>query len=339
MLTGDARPLQGMMVLTDGHENTAPFIYEILGSVDVPVYAIGMGTVEALQPEALDALAAATGGYLLLTDTLDDTARFRVAKYAMQMLTDIAGESVVLDPTTLLRPRQTLSIPFSLCADDRSCAVNLLTPWPDLVQMTVFGPDEREVAMEGNGIQRITGTRLVSHRFALPDREAHAGAWSVRLSIDENAERELKERSAAAGYRLPGAPCSVLVTARSAIRMRSRATATSRVPGSTVTLRASVSRRGRGYDENVRVVATIRRRDDEPLRVTLERSGPGVFEGTFVASQSGVYECVVRASGSVPGTQRFCREQTVTAHIWQGDASMINMDDARERELRRRNSS
>src|SRR5678810_8322 len=115
MVSSDARPLRGIMVLTDGHENTAPFISGILGGVHTSVYAIGMGTVEALQPDTLMHLTEDTGGYLLLTDKLDARARFRVAKYAMQMLANITGESLVLDPTTVLRPRQRLPIPFSLC--------------------------------------------------------------------------------------------------------------------------------------------------------------------------------------------------------------------------------
>lgn len=334
MLAGTSRATRGMIVLTDGHENTPPFILDVMETITTPVYAIGMGTAEVIQPDTLEALTAKTGGYLLLTDTLNNTARFKVAKYALQMLSDIMDESVVLDPATALRPRQRLSIPFPLCADDRACEVMLLTPWPDLVKMTVTAPNGTVVETRGRGTRRFAGTCIVGHRFLLPVMEAHAGTYHVVLEIaDEQAERVLLERCKARGKRVPSMPCSVMVTAKSSVRMKCRALTASTRPGSRVTLRATLSRRGQGYDARVRVAARIRKRGEHASSVQLMPVGNGVFEGTFTASSTGVYECVIRATGTTPDRQRFRREQTVTAQVWPETALCIEPARARALEV------
>ena len=334
ILAGTSQPMRGLIVLTDGHENTAPLISDVMSSVDVPTYAIGMGTAEVLQPAALETLTAATGGYLLLTDTLDDEARYRVAKYALQMLAGVSGASLVLDPDGFLRPRQKLSIPFHLCDDDRFCEVTLLTRWPRLVNITMVAPDGNEVPAGSPGVRRLTGTHMVRYQFPLPLMEAHSGTWHATLSVaSEKAEHDLREASAAAGLALPGMRYSLMVAVRSSLKLSCRITAPSFQPGASVTVRAAVMRRGRGHADGVSVVGVVRRRHDPPVTIPLFHIGGGVFEGRFPASQSGVYQCVVRANGAKSRGTPFCREQTVTAHIWRPGTLNIDLNRSRAREL------
>jgi hypothetical protein len=309
---------RGLMVLTDGQENTPPMIADVLGSVSVPVYAIGMGTAQALQPAALDALTVSTGGYLLLTDTLDDTARYRVAKYVLQMLAGITDTSMVLDPAGMLRARQEISIPFDLCEEDRECDVVLMTTVPAWVRLTIVGPDGEDVKVRREVVNGA-GAELLSRRFPLPLGDVHAGTWRAILSIVSGEAEVALAELAAARDAAPALPYHLVVMSKSNIMMRCRAQATSIRPGATVTLRSVVTRRGLPFDKHVSVEATVSTHDQD-TKVTLARTAPGVFEGTFTATQSGVYACLVRATGLIENGQRFTREQTVTAHTWSFDA-------------------
>jgi hypothetical protein len=323
MLDAATQARTGIIVLTDGRENTAPFVADVIGSVDVPTYAIGMGTAEVLQPAPLEALTAATGGYLLLTDTLDDDARYRVAKYMLQMLTELGGGSTVLDPSGVLRPRQPLSIPFSLCSDDHQCEVILMTPWPRRVRLAVLTPDDRELPARAS--RRVQGSSVICHRFTLPVEKAHGGTWHAVLSI---ADGSPAERAHSPALRVP---YHLIVTSRSRIQAACRAYASSSEPGTTVALRAVVTRAGLPFESNVRVVADVRARDQAVTKVPLSLTGQGVFEGTFVATQGGVYECLVRVTGEIENGERFTREQLVTAHAWRA-SEPLDFDHARAQE-------
>jgi hypothetical protein len=83
-----------------------------MDDITAPVYAIGMGTAAAMQQAALDQLASATGGYVLLTDTLGDENATIVSKYVLQMLAELVGDAVVIDPRGYVRPGRVVEIPF-----------------------------------------------------------------------------------------------------------------------------------------------------------------------------------------------------------------------------------
>jgi Mg-chelatase subunit ChlD len=335
ILAGASRPLRGMIVMTDGHENTAPFIADVKDSIGVPVYVIGMGSAEVIRPDALNALTTATGGALVLTDTLEnDGERYLVAKYALQMLAGVTGAEVVLDPATFLRPEQGLSCPFSICSEDRTVEVAVLTRWPELVKVRVESPARVVVPDAGAGIRRILGRRVACYRLALPFEGAHDGTWNVSVSFaDERAVATLKDRVHEFGMRSPGMPCSVMVTSRSSLKMTCGVVASSHRPGSRVSLQAAVTRRGRGYDSRVQVAATVLKRGEQTITIPLKASGQGRFTGTFHAASSGVYQCLFRASGLTPDGQFFSREQTLTAQVWPDQES--DADGSRRRESER----
>lgn len=333
VFAGASQTQRALIVLTDGQENTEPYVADVLGSVSVRTYAIGMGTAEVLQPAPLETLTAATGGCLVLTDALDDRARYRVAKYVLQMLAEVDGSSMVLDPAGILRPRQQLSIPFDLCSDDRECEVILMTPMPRLVRMSIVAPDGKELSADAGGLRRVVGSSVISNRFTLPMARSHGGKWNAVISIaDETAESKLREHSVAREVRVPSVPYHLIVISRSNIRMEARACSTSSQPGATVVLRTVVTRSGLPLDSHVRVTAVVRRRDQDFARVALDPIGQGVYQGSFVTSQTGVYECLIRATGLIENGERFTREQTVTAHTWHAGAMPSDLNHARMRE-------
>src|SRR5262245_5056411 len=118
-VSGATQVQKALIVLTDGYENAPEYIADVMGSISSTVYAIGMGTASAIQPAALAALTASTGGYVTLTDTMDDSTRYQIAKYFVQMLGNVTGASLVLDPGGYIRPGMLIEVPFVICDEDR----------------------------------------------------------------------------------------------------------------------------------------------------------------------------------------------------------------------------
>src|SRR5262249_13826711 len=59
--------VKGMIVLTDGVENTTPMISDVLGSINANTFAIGFGTPANISVAALNQLTQNTDGYLVVT--------------------------------------------------------------------------------------------------------------------------------------------------------------------------------------------------------------------------------------------------------------------------------
>src|SRR5262249_14202318 len=72
------------VVFTDGEETAAKYIADVAGLINERVFAIGLGTVQEVNPVALNKLVNNTGGYLLLTDALGPSDIFRLSKYFVQ---------------------------------------------------------------------------------------------------------------------------------------------------------------------------------------------------------------------------------------------------------------
>ena len=111
-------------------------------------------------------------------------------------------------------------------------------------------------------------------------------------------------------------PYSVVVHAYSSVEFRARAEQESFVPGSVVTLHASLTQSGLPIADAA-VWATVSTPSGSSFDVEL---APGVdgWQGDFVAAASGVYEARVRARGRTRAGLPVTREQLVTAVAWRG---------------------
>ena len=90
---------KAMIVLTDGIETADKRIADVADTViNEKVFAIGLGTAEQIRPQALDALTAGTGGYLLMTGNLSSDETFLLSKYYLQILAGVNNDDLVLDP-------------------------------------------------------------------------------------------------------------------------------------------------------------------------------------------------------------------------------------------------
>ena len=220
----------------------------------------------------------------------------------------------------------------------------LIEPW-----MTTANPAMSFALSDGSAFYRLTlPTQLVAGRFD------QAGTWHVIVTLgDPRTEPDDNEPdlSVLAGRPFPEfersanpmnetqrrfelgqgivepttvpperdrrrVPYSVVVHTYSSLSLRASINQSAYQPGSTVTLRASVSESGIAMTD-VAVWAEIDRPGASALTVTLE-PGEGGWSGTFDAHEPGVYSARVRARGRTRSGVGFTRERTLTAAVWRG---------------------
>jgi hypothetical protein len=337
-VTPAAQNNKALLVLTDGHENTVEMIADVMSSITIPVYAIGMGTAAVIQPASLAALTTVSGGYVVLTDTMDDSTRYKVAKYLVQMVAAVSGTSLVLDPGGFLRPGITLEIPFSICREDRTFTALFMMDGSALASFELVTPDGVHIrsADVNRFVRFAAGKRSSRFRVSLPltvehERE-HQGTWRAVLSISqESYERNLVALEGRTRPGPHGFPYEFVVLAESDLRVSNRVQSHGNAPGSTVAISTVLTSRSQGLN-GATVEAHVRWPDGTERSLTLRPLGRGAYEESFAASQVGVYECRIVARGSGSRADAFTREETLTAHIWQ-ESAVTPADLSRSREI------
>jgi Mg-chelatase subunit ChlD len=328
---------KALLVLTDGYENTPLYIADVIGSISATVYAIGMGTAAVIQPAALSTLTTSSGGYVVLTDTMDDSTRYKVAKYLVQMLGNVTGASLVLDPGGYLRPGMIIEVPFAICGEDREFTAILMMAASAYASYEILTPRGVVVAtgMPGGNVRFSPGRQSSCWRVRLPLGEKRdgeqAGMWRARFSISpENFERYRLELHSPGRGIAQGLPYEFVVLSESNLRLTTRVESRLNAVGSTVAMSAVLTSRGLPLD-GASASALVVWPDGTKREHALQSVGRGAYEASFVATQEGVYPCRVRVRGYTPKGDPFTREQTMTAHIWNTDTK-LSLENARARE-------
>ncbi|MEO6191738.1 MAG: M14 family zinc carboxypeptidase [Thermoanaerobaculia bacterium] len=332
------QPLAGydrkaIVVFTDGEETAAKYIADVAGLINERVFAIGLGTVEQVNPVALNKLVNNTGGYLLMTDALGPNDIFRLAKYFVQILAGVTNAEVVVDPDGSLPPGVEVRVPFDLTEADYASDPVVLSPAPWAFGFELETPAGVRIdhhALGGVlGVQFVDGAQLNAYRLSLPvvagGAGAHAGRWHVVLGVRDDGWKKylawLRQHDRALGSAGLGVPYSVVVQARSNLSMAAYLTQPSYEPGTTLQLRAVLTEIGLPVEGRARVRAEVKRPDGTQAVVTLAETEPGVFEGSTPAPLTGIYPVRFRAAGTTLRGFRFTREQARTGLVWRGGDS------------------
>jgi Common central domain of tyrosinase len=320
---------KALIVFTDGLQNTAPLIADVMGSIDDRTFAIGLGNAQQVSTAALTALTNGTGGQLLLTDvltaSLDDY--FLVYKYFLQILAGVTNTDIVKDPTGLITPGMVVRVPFVLNDTDIDCTPILLTDIP-AVRFSIETPAGAIItpgSAPGLGVTFNVGQNIDYYRFTLPvpiGSGAGAGTWNAILELDERTFERLCHGvagvNATKGQQCRGVRFSVNVLSWSNLRMKARLYQNSLQPGGTLTLRAVLKEYGQPVDHRATVRAEMTRPDGTGTTLLLAEIEPGVFETSTVAMIPGVYKFHVIASGFSMRGIPFTREQTLTGAVFPG---------------------
>jgi murein tripeptide amidase MpaA len=320
---------KAIVVFTDGEETASKYIHDISGIVNDRVFAIGLGTVEEVNPVALSELVQNTGGYLLMTDALGTNDTFRLAKYFVQILAGVTNAEVIVDPDGSVAPGAEVRVPFDVTEADYGADAIVLSPAPWALDFQLETPDGVRIdhtALGGTtGIHYSIAERLAFYRLDLPalvgGTSVQRGRWYVVLNVSKENWRKylgsLDQDRGTTADRL-GVPYSVIVHARSSLKMAAYLTQPSHEPGTTLHLRAVLTEIDLPVDHRARVRADVRRPDGSGTVFPLLETEPGVFEGTTPAPLAGIYPVRFRAAGETLRGFRFTREQTRTGIAWRG---------------------
>jgi hypothetical protein len=324
---------EAIVVLTDGRENRSLYIADVAGLIDDRVFGIGLGTAAQIEPAALTALTNGTGGYVLMTGTLDTDDYFILSKYYLQILAGVTNADVVLDPEGWLAPGQKQRIPFRLNEADISSDVVLLTAGePNAVRFWLETPGGSQIspsaaaALPGAAFGR--SNRALFYRLTLPvpiggGAGERAGVWQAVLEIDEKYYRrylaslendpEARRRAEVHGVRY-----SLNVHSFSNLRMRGRLVQDSLEPGARLTLRAGLTEYGLPVAGRAEVQAELVRPDGTTARLSLDEVEAGAFQADTKAAMPGIYRFRLLARGRTLRNRPFTREQLVGGAVWPG---------------------
>jgi hypothetical protein len=126
----DEEPFErpAILVLSDGMENTAPWIADQLGALQargVPVYSIGFGEDYQIDAQKLADLSVATGGVYRHTSDPGDLTKF----FLEVMVDHFADTSMLLDPKGTVSAGAPQSHAFAVAAVDET--IVLVAAWRD----------------------------------------------------------------------------------------------------------------------------------------------------------------------------------------------------------------
>ena len=323
---------RAVVVLTDGEENTSKFIADVASKIDDRVYAIGLGTVNQLNPVGLSRLVKNTGGYLMLTGPLTASEQFRLAKYYLQILSGVTSSQIVVDPDGYIGANEVVRVPFDLSEADTSTDVILLSPYRKVINFQIETPDGDLI--DPSSISALVdsvflpGISLDAYRLSLPaiwpTHSSQAGRWYARLEIGKSPtnlmvashvrDSDLDRREVYAH----GVPFSVSVQAQSSLTMKVDAAARQPTPATIIDHRVSL----RQLDIPLDTMCTAELQVTDPSgttrSVTMQQSGVGEFSAATDALVAGVYFLRYICRGTSFAGVAFMREQVRTVGVWEG---------------------
>ena len=317
-----------MLVLTDGMENTAPMLSSVGGSITANTFAVGLGVPENISVAALNTLTQGHNGYLLVTGTLTPDQAARLDKYFLQILAGITNANVVLDPHGDLTVGAKHAIPFIVSEPDFGLDVFLITPYPAYIDFELETPDGTILspadAGAGSNISFVETGQLAYYRLSLPADPAdatgtHAGTWNAILAIAGKGGQISREALAVGPAVRDGSlPYDLVVHCYSNLLLDAHAQQSSFEPGATVSLTATLREYDVPVEKRASTWAQVTRPDSSVFTLPLAEVEAGRFEGSFVASLTGLYTMRVRALGATFRGTAFAREVTLTAAVYPG---------------------
>jgi len=213
---------RSMVVLTDGKENTAPYIADVADKVDNRTFVVGFGKPGNTSAPVLQTLSGNHGGKLLITGAIGRANRFVLEKYFLQILSGVTNADVVLDPEGTLQRGDEHRIPFDVTDVDNGLDVILVTPHPEAVDFRLEAPNGDVIepwrANADPAMRWVLSERVTYYRLSLPaevteNRPQSYGQWHAilrlggpRLEPEQEAYKEIDRLIARRDDETHGAP-------------------------------------------------------------------------------------------------------------------------------------
>jgi hypothetical protein len=314
-----------MVVLTDGQENTPPYLSAVGSSITANTFAVGLGLPSNISTTALATLTQGHNGYLLITGTLTTDQTLRLSKYFLQILAGISNAGVVLDPLGHLVYGAEQRIPFLVSEADMGMDVILLSPAPYLVDFQLETPDGQRIdptlASSEPAMQFASSNQVSYYRFSLPALRgdpggSYAGTWHAVLQLGARARQfNMRSMIPSQAFASRALPYNLVVHSYSNLRFKAFVEQSGFAPGAVLLVGASLLQYDYPLEGQATVFAEITLPDGGTTRIQLDEHGGGQFAANFTATRSGLYTMRIRAAGSTLEGTPFTREQTLSAAI------------------------
>ena len=316
------------IVFTDGHETASKTIGDVASSITSTVFAIGLGTAEALNPGALSDIANGTGGYLLLTGNPGPDDTILLQKYFAQVLAGATNNVIIVDPSGFVPVGGTDHVPVSVSPADTRLDVVVLSPAAHALTVVLEAPD-------GTTFPDAGGTELVTENSRVlrvdlagmmkPDDVG--GTWRVHLKVDRRRLRkyinllaELGRKDELVKLDTFGVPYTLTVQGQSSLRLGVRIDQQSRRPGTTADVTATLTHSSIPLANTATVEAEVTRPDGTVTTTRMIEVDDGVFQLAVPTAAAGVHRALIRATGHDLAGVAFSREELRTIAVWpRGD--------------------
>ena len=351
-LTSGSYNHTAIVALTDGRENRAPYISQLIddGIIDDSVFAIGLGTAQQISPAALEALTGSADGYVLMTGTLDSNDYFTLQKYFLQILSGVKNTEVVMDPEGWIQPDREIRIPFNLNEADITVDAILLTGdvLPDVFDYVLETPSGKIIdpSIANASVELVfsANEHMQFYRMTLPTAvagfEEREGQWHAVLNLNEKVFAKYlasvkNDREKFNEVKTHGLRYSFNVHSSSDLRLKAQLEQDTRELGGMITLSAQLTQYERPLDNGASIRAELERPNGTKINLILSEVEPGVFNVAFHAGSAGVYKVRVLAKGQSIQNNPFTREQLLSASVWiGGDEPFSNINtDRRDQKL------
>ena len=324
---------KSIIVFTDGKETAPKFIEDVADQINDRVFAIGLGKAGNINPSALNEIVNSNGGYLLLTDELDDNSIFKLAKYFLQILAGVNNEEVVVDPDGTIFAGQEHRIPFNLNEADITSDIILMLPSPRLIDFYLETPNGQILTPSDSatmpGLEHSYGNNVAFYRLTLPlpigagERE---GKWEAVLKINEKYAHYSSYQTAAthvnqentSGILRNGIPYSLLIHAYSNLKMNTFLTQDHYEPGANIQVKVQLSQYGIPLNKPASVTAQMVDPTGKEKTISFIKVDDGEYVANVKTDSSGVYRFRVMANGTTIRGRKFTREQVRTGAVWGG---------------------
>lgn len=332
-VTSTAYDVRAIVVLTDGCENTSPFLSEsvVKSSINARTFAVGLGLPENIDTAALSKLTQGSGGYLLITGNITQEQTYLLTKYFLQILANVDNKHIIVDPTGYLAKGEEHRIPFQVTEADIDLNVILLTYYPWLVNFRIETPGGK--ILDPATAEFIEKETMSFYRLNLPAtpediQGSHVGTWHALLSIKDQGQIKSanvgefkiapKEMASFAVAPMTGLPYDLTVQCYSNLNFYTKIQQNGFEPGDEVSLHASLKEYDVPLAGSATVWAEIKLPDGNDTSITMNEVEAGRFEGKLVTTISGLYSLQIRAAGLTSKGGSFTREQTHSAAVYQG---------------------
>lgn len=317
-------PPKAIIVLTDGRENQSPFLEELMTGwpQDIPVYAIGMGAPEVLQPEPLENFLEPTGGYMVTAEELEFGGNNLISEFLGQILTEIADYEPVEDPAMVIKPGPKQEFHVNLGPWDRCADIQLIADPDAPLEVSVFAPGERTEPYSRTPTTR--NGRVSRYQVSLPPfysgsaREMR-GQWRVEVSLSEDQSPKGEEHTKHEGESealQEGVPYILMINTRSSLKMHCRIQQSGFTPGSEMKLVTTLTNGGVPFTSPIDLKVNVTGPGGGEPDLTFGKEKDGSLTCWLTAHDPGIYHWHVRAKNTSCTEECFQRERRMTGAVW-----------------------